>query len=459
VRVIHSFLGLAGYYRRFIKDYGTIAEPLTRLLRKSGFRWTGEEETTFHNLQQALTSALVLQLPDFNREFMVECDASGAGIGAVLHQGGGPIAFFSRQMAPRHSKLAAYERELIGLVQAVRYWRAYLWGRAFTVKTDHYILKYLLDQRLATIPQHQWVSNLMGFDFRVQYKSGKSNMVADALSRRNTEEEGQLVALSTPSFKLFDDLHLKTEEAAALRQLKEEVQAGRRGDKWRLVDDLITVNGRVYVAVDSPSLSGLLEAVHGMGHEGTEKTLNRLRRDFFVPGARAAVKEHVRACVTCQRNKVEQLHPAGLLQPLEVPTTVWSHVAMDFVGGFPRVNGKSVILTVIDCFSKAVHFLPLGHPYTVTSVAKVFFEAIVRLHGLPESIISDRDPVFTSKFWIELCALSGVKLQLSLAFHPQTDGQSEAANKVITMYLRCLAGDRPRQWLKWLSWAEFCYNL
>jgi transposase InsO family protein len=132
---------------------------------------------------------------------------------------------------------------------------------------------------------------------------------------------------------------------------------------------------------------------------------------------------------------------------------------MDFVGGFPRVNGKSVILTVIDCFSKAVHFLPLGHPYTVTSVAKVFFEAIVRLHGLPESIISDRDPVFTSKFWIELCALSDVKLQLSLAFHPQTDGQSEAANKVITMYLRCLAGDRPRQWLKWLSWAEFCYNL
>jgi hypothetical protein len=137
VRVIHNFLGLAGYYRRFIKDYGTIAKPLTRLLCKSGFRWTGEEETTFHNLQQALTSAPVLQLPDFNREFMVEYDTSGAGIGAVLHQGGGPIAFFSRQMAPRHSKLAAYERELIGLVQAVRYWRAYLWGRAFTVKTDH----------------------------------------------------------------------------------------------------------------------------------------------------------------------------------------------------------------------------------------------------------------------------------------------------------------------------------
>jgi hypothetical protein len=155
VHVVRSFLGLAGYYRRFIKDCGAIAEPLTRLLRKSGFRWTGEEETAFHNLQQALTSAPVLQLPNFNREFVVECDASGSGIGAVLHQGGGPIAFFSRQIAPRHSKLAAYERELIGLVQAVRHWRAYLWGRAFMVKTDHYSLKYLLDQRLATIPQQQ----------------------------------------------------------------------------------------------------------------------------------------------------------------------------------------------------------------------------------------------------------------------------------------------------------------
>jgi hypothetical protein len=217
VRAVHSFLGLAGYYRRSIKDYGAITEPLTQLLCKLGFKWTGEEETAFHNLQQALTSAPVLQLPDFNCEFVVECDASGSGIGVVLHQGGGPIAFFSCQIAPRHSKLAAYEWELIGLVQAVRHWRAYLWGRAFMVKMYHYSLKYLLDQRLATIPQHQWVSKLMGFDFRVEYKPAKSNLVADALSRREKEEEGQLVVLSTPSFKLFDDLHSETEEVAALR--------------------------------------------------------------------------------------------------------------------------------------------------------------------------------------------------------------------------------------------------
>jgi transposase InsO family protein len=128
---------------------------------------------------------------------------------------------------------------------------------------------------------------------------------------------------------------------------------------------------------------------------------------------------------------------------LEVSSTIWSHIAMDFIEGFSRINSKSVILTVVDRFSKYAHFVLLGHPYTATSVAKVFFEEIVRLHGLPESIVSDRDPVFTSKFWTELFKLSGVKLQLTSAFHPQSDGQSEAVNKVITMYLRCLISDRP----------------
>jgi hypothetical protein len=131
-----------------------------------------------------------LQLPDFDQPFVVECDTSGAGVGAVLHQGNGAIAYFSRQIAARHAHLAAYERELIGLVQAIRHWRAYLWGREFIVKTDHYSLKYLLDQRLTTIPQHQWVSKLIGYDFRVQYKPDTNNTVADALSRRDAGEDG-----------------------------------------------------------------------------------------------------------------------------------------------------------------------------------------------------------------------------------------------------------------------------
>jgi hypothetical protein len=149
VWVVHMFLGLAGYYRRFINDYGAIATLLIALLRKVGFRWT---EAAFRALQRALTTAPVLQLPDFGHDFVVECDTFGSGFSAVLHQGGGPVAFFSKQIAPRHAKLAAYERELIGLVLTVRHWRHYLWGRTFLIRTDHFSLKFLLDQRLSTIP-------------------------------------------------------------------------------------------------------------------------------------------------------------------------------------------------------------------------------------------------------------------------------------------------------------------
>jgi hypothetical protein len=153
-RGLRGFLVLAGYYQRFIRDYGSIAAPLTLLLKKNGFQWTEEASTAFAALKAALSAATVLQLPDFAKDFFVDCDASDSGFGAVLHQGAGPLAFFSRPFAARHMKVAAYERELIGLVQAVRHWCPYLWGCSFIVRTDHYALKSMLDQRLSTIPQH-----------------------------------------------------------------------------------------------------------------------------------------------------------------------------------------------------------------------------------------------------------------------------------------------------------------
>jgi transposase InsO family protein len=455
-RGLRGFLGLAGYYRRFIKGFGAIAEPLTKLLRKDAFQWTEAVAVAFAALQAALTAAPVLQLPDFSKEFIVDCDASGSGFGAVLHQGDGPLAFFSKQFAPRHLKVAAYERELIGLVQAVCHWRPYLWGRAFLVRTDHYALKFLLDQRLSTIPQHQWVSKLFAFDFRVEYRPGRLNTVADALSRRDADDP-QLAAVSSPSFQLFDELRREIRDSAELTALSTDITTGRRDGSWAVTDGLILRDGRVFVASTSPSLDAILQLAHA-GHEGVQKTLHRLRSEFHVEHDRRAVTDFVRACPTCQRNKIDALQPAGLLQPLPVPSRVWADISMDFVEALPKVHGKSVVLTVVDRFSKYAHFIPLGHPYTAHSVARAFFHDIVRLHGIPESIVSDRDPVFTSAIWRELFKLAGVKLKMSTAFHPQTDGQSEAVNKTIAMYLRCATGDRPRAWLDWLPWAELCYN-
>ena len=130
------------------------------------------------------------------------------------------------------------------------------------------------------------------------------------------------------------------------------------------------------------------------------------------------VQDYVRACATCQRHKSEHLHPAGLLLPLPVPTMVWSDVGLDFIEALPRVGSKLVILTIMDRFSQYCHFIPLAHPYSAESVAQVFFAEIVCLHGVPQSMVSDRDLVFTSLFWKELMRLSGTKLQMTSAFYP-----------------------------------------
>jgi hypothetical protein len=170
------------------------------------------------------------------------------------------------------------------------------------------------------------------------------------------------------------------------------------------------------------------------------------------------VQDFVCTCATCQRYKSEHLHPVGLLQPLPVPAIVWADIGMDFVEALSRVHGKTVILFVVDRFSKYCHFIPLAHSYIVESVVQAFFTDIVRLHGIPQSIVSDRDPMFTSAFWRELMRLMGTKMHMSSAFHPKTDDQTKAANRVIVMYLRCFTSDRPRQWLRWLPWAEYIYN-
>jgi hypothetical protein len=348
---------------------------------KDGFTWNDDAAAAFQALKTAVTSAPILALPNFTRPFVVECDASTYGFGALLLQDKHPIAYFSRPIAPRHHSLAAYERELIGLVQAIRHCRSYLWGRRLTVRTDQYSLKFLLDQRLATIPQHHWVGKLLSFDFVVEYKPDALNTVADALSRCDTEEEtngGAVLAISVSRFDFITRLHDVQATDPALVALREELAAGSRAAPWALTDDLVTYyDGRLYVPPASPLLQELVAAVHEDGHEGVQRTLHRLRRDFHFPNMRRIVQDLVGACVTCQRYKSEHLHPAGLLHPLPVPT---------------------VILTVVDRFSKYCHFIPLAHPYSAKSVAQAFFTEIVRLHGVPQSMVSDRDPVFTSTF-------------------------------------------------------------
>lgn len=152
------------------------------------------------------------------------------------------------------------------------------------------------------------------------------------------------------------------------------------------------------------------------------------------------------------------MSPAGLLQPLNLPDQIWTDISMDFIEGLPPSRGHTVILVVVDCLSKYAHFISLSHPYTATSVAKAFLSQVVRLHGIPKSTVSDRNKVFTNHFWRALFQLQGTNLCMSSSYHPQTDGQTEVVNRTLEQYLRCFAGEQPRQWREWLPWAEYNYN-
>eukprot|EP00268_Persea_americana_P032725 TRINITY_DN32261_c0_g1_i2.p1 TRINITY_DN32261_c0_g1~~TRINITY_DN32261_c0_g1_i2.p1 ORF type:complete len:206 (+),score=14.11 TRINITY_DN32261_c0_g1_i2:58-618(+) len=131
---------------------------------------------------------------------------------------------------------------------------------------------------------------------------------------------------------------------------------------------------------------------------------------------------------------------------------------MDFIDGLPKSKGKSTIYVVVHRLSKYAHFIPISHPYTAVSVAQIFFDQIFWLHGMPQSIVCDRDPTFTNTFWKEIFQLNGTKLNYSSSYHPQTDGQTEVTNQTVEMYLRCFNSDKPKEWVRWLSWPDFCYN-
>lgn len=173
---------------------------------------------------------------------------------------------------------------------------------------------------------------------------------------------------------------------------------------------------------------------------------------------RKAVQQYVQACSVCQQSKISLLKPAGLLQPLPIPTRIWEDVLMDFVDGLPRFQGVDTVLVVVDRLSKDAHFIGIKHPYKAHSVAQTFIKEVVRHHGIPATIVSDRDRVLLSVFWRELFQSQGTQLHRSSAYHPQSDGQTEVVNKIMENYLRCFIGGQPNTWAKWLPWLEFWYN-
>ncbi|WRX23577.1 Reverse transcriptase domain - like 10 [Theobroma cacao] len=489
VTEIRSFLGLAGYYRRFVQGFSLIAAPLTRLTRKGvKFVWDDVCENRFQELKNWLTSAPVLTLLVNGKGFVVYSDASKLGLGCVLMQDEKVMAYASRQLKRHEANYPTHDLELAAVVFALKIWRHYLYGEHCRIFTDHKSLKYLLTQKELNLRQRRWLELIKDYDLVIDYHPGKANVVADALSRKSSSSLAALQSCYFPALIEMKSLgvQLRNGEDGSLLanfivrpsllnqikdiqrsddELRKEIQKLTDGgvSEFRFGEDnVLMFKDRVCVPEGNQLRQAIMEEAHSSAyalHPGSTKMYRTIRENYWWPGMKRDVAEFVAKCLVCQQVKAEHQRPAGTLQSLPVPEWKWEHVTMDFVLGLPRTQrGKDAIWVIVDRLTKSAHFLAVHSTYSIEKLAQLYIDEIVRLHGVPVSIVSDRDPRFTSRFWPKFQEALGTKLKFSTAFHPQTDGQSERTIQTLEDMLRACVIDFIGSWDRHLPLVEFAYN-
>lgn len=368
VKELRSFLGLAGYYRKFVRNFALLSRPLTDLLKKGSlFVWTSSHQAAFEALKSALVSTPVLALPDFSKPFQLQMDACDSGVGAVLLQEGHPLAFVSKSLGPCTRNLSTYEKEFLAILVAVEQWRSYLQHNEFTIFTDQRSLVHITDQRLQTQWQLKMHTKLAGLQYRVVYKTGASNAAADALSRHpNPPAQLQAISVSTPAW-LAEVVAGYTADPESTKLLQELSVDPQCHPPFTLHNGIIRHSGRIWIGSNPQLQQRIISALHDSalgGHSGFPVTHSRVRKLFFWRGLKHDVKTFVAACLVCIQAKPDRNRYPGLLSPLPVPDEAWQIISMDFIEGLPTSGHANCIMVIVDKFSKFAHFIALHHPYT-----------------------------------------------------------------------------------------------
>ena len=498
---VQRFLGLASYYRRFVKDFASVAKPLHQLVEKNReFRWTQQCQEAFEQLRQKLVSAPVLSFPDFSKPFVLDTDASDTGIGAVLSQtqDNGTervIAYASRVLSKPERRYCVTRKELLAVVAFVKHFRPYLLGRSFVLRTDHGSLSWLWNFRNPEGQLARWLEQLQEYDFSIVHRRGRKHGNADALSRmpcsqcgrESHEEQPSVVAASSFDLHSSDDLRKSQLADPSIRFVLLAKEAGRKpltdqlagqsqsckrlvqlwerleaigGVLWKHYEDVEGGLKWKQLVVPQSLRDDILQELHAGvlgGHLGEEKTTLKLRQRFYWPGYSKDVRDWCRSCATCTTRKTsspKNRAPLGTIQagyPMEV-------VAVDIMGPFPESkNGNSYILVAGDYFTRWMEAYAIPNQEATTVAQKLVDELFCRFSP-PERLHSDQGRQFEGQVMQEICRILHIRKTKTTPYHPQGDGLVERFNRTLQDMLAMTVKDHPFDWEEALRKVCLAYN-
>jgi transposase InsO family protein len=517
---VQRFLGFAGFYRRFVKDFSKIARPLFVLLEGTGvfqkgsrsktsipFLWTEKHQHAFDTLRSLLVSSPILAFADYSKPFEVHTDASGSGLGAILYQlqdgKKRVIAYASRGLKPSERNYPAHKLEFLALKWAVtEKFHDYLYGQRFEVWTDNNPLTYVLTSARLDAAGHRWLARLSSYDFSIHYKSGITNVDADALSRLPVVSRDVVQAVCNLQFPslcesyvsslpistdVVDDIFVSDlvsplnvvqlqsddKDICSVRRWKLEgrrpVDSGlsrevrllcRHWDKLDVIDDILCRSvyrdGRLVVQVILPSScrDHVFTCLHNdLGHPGRDKTLSLIKQRFFWPGMDADISRRLLGCRRCLCRKAQGLKaplvPVVTSQPLEL-------VCVDFLLVEPS-HGYEHLLVMVDHFTKFACVVPTRNELARTT-AKALFENFINVYGYPRAIHSDQGRNFESAVIKELCLLTGIRKSRTTPYHPMGNGACERLNRTLLKMLGTLESEKKSKWKDYLGALVHAYN-
>jgi len=502
---VQQLLGLWNFYRRFIQNFSGIVSPITDLLRQDiNFECGPSQEAAFLKVTILFASGKtpILRHYDQDRPALLETDASDFAIAGVLSQKFEdgkihPVRLTSRKLTPAEFNYDVHDKEMLAVVFSLNKNRHYLQGAQHktTIYSDHQNLTYCTSAVLLNRRQARWAEDLKQYNFVIVYRKRSSNIKADILSRcpAFTSREGGTTSATNPSMldkeqwlevgamqldgEEYEEIQISAMEVELLlpeakerikekalldelnRKLCKQVTKGENIDKWfSIKDELLCWKNRIYVP--EKLRQRIIQSEHDSkvaGHFARDRTVELLSRNFYWTNMERNVRKYCSECDICQRTKAPRHVKYGLLHPLELACKPWTHISTDYITDLPESEGATIILVVVDRFTKMAHFVPIKKKDSPT-VARAYLENVWKYHGFPEDVVSDRNTTFTGSFFTDLYNYLGIKRSMSTAYHPQTDGQTERINQVIESYLRSYCNYEQNDWASMLAMAEYAYN-